>query len=277
MKHIQKILSRALFGLVVCLSASTMAHAEMRATPLRADARLVEFEYSPDEVYLILCKPKRSVFVRFGPDETITYASAGETKDFDITVPKAKTFMEVKPRFDDVETNATVVTTKRTYHLVLRAPKEGQKDFGKFYARVEWKYPRSNLMDLTEDAIGGQSGTSSAPVIPVGQDGTVRAGVDIKKLNFEYKVEGKADFTPVQVFDDGVFTFIRMPGGLQELPALFALTSESPKDLALVNYDVKGDYLVAQRVMKNFLLRLGKEEVTIKAKRRGFFWGGDEQ
>jgi type IV secretion system protein VirB9 len=252
----------------VAIFTSSAAHAELKATPLTGDARLVEFEYDEDNVFLVLGRPKRSVFVQFAKDETITYVSAGDTKDFDITVSKSKQFIEVKPRFEKVETNATVVTTKRQYHMVLRST----TDQGKWYARVSWKYPQSNLMDLTERPEVGAASTDSVAV-PLASDGTVRAGVDLKKLNFDYTVEGTAEFAPLQVFDDGVFTFIRLKPGLQDFPALFAGTS---KELALVNYDVKGDYLVAQRVMKSAVLKLGKEEVLIKAKRRWSLFGSEE-
>lgn len=267
----RSIKSWAVFAAIggAMLFNSLSAHAELKATPLTGDARLVEFEYDEDNVFLVLGRPKRSVFVQFAKDETITYVSAGDTKDFDITVAKSKQFIEIKPRFEKVETNATVVTTKRQYHMVLRST----SDQGKWYARVAWKYPQSNLMDLTEQSEAGGTVTAANVTVPVSSDGTVRAGVDVKKLNFEYTVDGKADFAPLQVFDDGVFTFIRLKPGLQDFPALFAGDS---KDLALVNYDVKGDYLVAQRVMKSAVLKLGKEEVLIKAKRRWSLFGSED-
>jgi hypothetical protein len=48
---------------------------------------------------------------------------------------------------------------------------------------------------------------------------------------------------------------------LQELPALFAVIED--KDYSLVNFEVKGDYLVAQRLLPLAVLKLGREEVRV--------------
>jgi hypothetical protein len=62
-----------------------------------------------------------------------------------------------------------------------------------------------------------------------------------------------------------------MPAQLQELPALFAVIEG--KDYSLVNFEVKGDYLVAQRLLPLAVLKLGREEVRVArpAPRRNFF------
>jgi type IV secretory pathway VirB9-like protein len=63
----------------------------------------------------------------------------------------------------------------------------------------------------------------------------------------------------VSLFDDGKFTWIRMPSRLVELPALFGMTESG--ETSIVNYVVQGDYMLAQRVMERGVLKLGKQEV----------------
>ncbi|MFN9154173.1 MAG: TrbG/VirB9 family P-type conjugative transfer protein, partial [bacterium] len=46
---------------------------------------------------------------------------------------------------------------------------------------------------------------------------TVPDGVLVERLNFDYRISGRAAFRPVQVLDDGRFTYIQMPASLQEM------------------------------------------------------------
>jgi type IV secretion system protein VirB9 len=92
----------------------------------------------------------------------------------------------------------------------------------------------------------------------------------LERLNFAYALRGQAAFRPQQVFDDGRFTYVRLPPSLQEMPALFVLGETGEGEL--VNYVVRGDVLVAQRVADRFVLRLGRAEVTISRQRAADEW-----
>ena len=102
---------------------------------------------------------------------------------------------------------------------------------------------------------------------------TLATNIDPQKLRFTYELSGDAPFKPTSVFDDGKFTWIRMPADLVELPALFAASED--QELAIVNYIIKGEYMLAQRLMDTGVLRLGKQEVRFTRKKpsRGFFGG----
>ena len=252
--------------LVSAWSIGPAARAEMVATPVTGDSRLVEFEYDKDNVYLVVTRPKRSTFVRFGGDEKITYVSTGDSKDFDISVAASFEFLEIKPKWENSETNVTVVTTKRTYHLIARSTFDG----GRWYARGSWRYPEVALLDLTRQAQAldvkaeqGASGRGPVPQAPEAPNAGSLVAVD--RLNFKYTIKGDAPFKPSLVFDDGKFTFIKLPEKLQELPAMFRAESDDPSQMALVAYEVKEDHIVAQRLMKTIILKLGKSEVRIEA------------
>jgi type IV secretion system protein VirB9 len=249
------------------------AWAELSPTPVSGDSRLVDFEYDQDNIYLVMTRPKRSTFVRFGADEKVTYVAAGDSKDFELAIARSLDFMEVKPKFENIETNVTVVTTKRTYHLMVRSTFDG----GKWYARVTWKYPQVALLDLTGQARVQDEAASAATGEP--QDSTpgmhkvraAQAEIDasvIERLNFNYVITGDAAFRPVRVMDDGQFTYVTLPEGIQELPAVFRAEPDDPARMALVSYEVKSGGLVIQRVMDSFMLKLGKDEVKIARNRR---------
>jgi type IV secretion system protein VirB9 len=112
---------------------------------------------------------------------------------------------------------------------------------------------------------------------PLNPSAGASSGLNPASLRFNYKVEGDAAFKPTQVFDDGKFTFLRMPQDVQELPAVFSVIEG--QDYALVNYTVDGSYIVAQRLLDTAVLKLGKAEVRVTKVKpsEGFmgFLGGD--
>ena len=274
------------------------AHAELVATPLPGDVRLVQFQFDEDNSYLILTKPKAITHLRFAPDEKFLSVFAGDTSQWEITPTKSGANIFIKPKFEGVETSMTVVTSKRNYQFVLRSTGDGKK----WYQRVSWLY--SSSIVLEEDAqlevrtpsmpVSGpmamplpdpslaNSGIrpiQAAPTLPgfapnQGAPAGVAEGVRPEKLRFTYKIDGEAAFKPTQVFDDGKFTYFKLPQDLQDMPALFALLED--EEYALVNYVIKGDYMVAQRLIESAVLVLGKTKVRvdrIKPAPPGFFSG----
>lgn len=305
--------------LVMAVWPDTVQAAPAGPTVVSGDARLVDFEYDEDKVFLVLTRPKRSTFIRFAPDEKIAYVSTGDSRNFDFSVAQGLDFMEVKPRFESSETNATVVTSRRTYHLVIRSTDDG----GRWYARVTWRHPRGLFQDgavrdgaaswtqtfprpqgWTPGGAAAPAGGGSAPTHRAGPSpgtsttataGVVAgahaaggststggvlsepvAGTDaridarlLQRLHFDYRISGQGPFRPLRVFDDGTFTYVTLPDGVQDLPALFRLESEEGPDLALVHYEVKGSTLVVHRVMPGFVLKLGRQEVRVQRLRSG--------
>jgi len=89
--------------------------------------------------------------------------------------------------------------------------------------------------------------------------------VGIDALNFNYSiqvVQGHPSWTPVQVFDDGRRTFVRFPAAmtLREAPALFVLRDSETQ---LVNYRVKGDTYVIDRLVDAAELRVGQKDQEV--------------
>jgi type IV secretory pathway VirB9-like protein len=133
----KSFLSRAvatvvLFAAGACVIAP--ANAELIATPLRGDSRLVQFNYDADNTYLVLAKPKAVTHVQFAVDELIQSVAAGDTANWELTPTKNRKNLFIKPKFDDSDTSMTVITDKRTYQFVLRSTGDGKK----WYQRVNW-------------------------------------------------------------------------------------------------------------------------------------------
>ena len=244
------ILAAALAGAAAC------ARAELFATPVPGDTRLVQFEYDADNTFLVLGRPKSLTHLEFGADERIQTVAGGDTKHWELTPTQNRRHLFVKPIHDQIETSMTVITDKRTYQFVLRSTGPGAK----WYQRVTWHYGDTLLVDAKAEE---ERATATAVAVKAveRERGDQRLGEAVRPqdLRFGYTLEGDAPFRPVSLFDDGSFTWIRMPARLAELPALFG--GGDDEALAIVNYVVKGDYLLAQRVMERGVLKLGKQEV----------------
>lgn len=276
----------ALAAAVLLTAFVGQSHAELIATPLTGDTRLVQFTYDEDNTFLVLAKPKAVTHLQFATDEMLQSVASGDTAQWELTPTKNRKNLFIKPKFEGIETSMTVITDKRTYQFVLRSTADGKK----WYQRVSWMY--SSSLVLEQDALldaqanvpmsGGLpdsvQGSGIRPLQPtfnlppLHATGSSATTLKPDSLRFNYKVEGDAAFRPTQVFDDGKFTYLRMPQDVQELPALFAVIEG--QEYSLVNYTVDGSYMVAQRLLENAVLKLGKSEVQItKVKAAGGFMG----
>ena len=245
-----------LAGLLALCLFGLPAQAELFATPLPGDTRLVQFEYDADNTFLILSRPKALTHIEFGADERIQTVAGGDTKHWELTPTQNRRHLFVKPVYEQMETSMTVITDKRTYQFVLRSTGPGAK----WYQRVTWRYGETMLLDMREaEEKAAEADKAARNADKERQDQTLAVGVNPKDLRFDYSIDGNAPFRPVSLFDDGKFTWIRMPTKLVELPALFGMTEAG--ELSIVNYVVQGDYMLAQRVMDRGVLKLGKQEV----------------
>ncbi|MFN7695037.1 MAG: TrbG/VirB9 family P-type conjugative transfer protein [Burkholderiales bacterium] len=263
-------------GAACLIPAHAQTPLRVQPTSVTGEARMVTFPYDEDRTYLVLVRPRNNTHLRFAPTERVTYVSAGDSQAFIVTVPKSREFVEIKPKFENVTTNLLVVTTERQYHIDLQSTAEGKK----WYMRVAWQLGTSEQVDETQQAAEQRTARQASAARPGAaavavEEEDLLSNVDPAKLRFGYSVQGDASFRPSQVFDDGTHTYVRMPEGLQELPALFMRTPDSD-DVALVNYSVRPPYLVVQRTMEKFTLKLGKAEVKVErdVPKRGFFSRG---
>lgn len=146
----------------------------------------------------------------------------------------------VKPTRADIMTNIVINTSRRTYHIELRATP------ATYMASVSWSYPEAELIALRAAEVERER---AAPVA---------AGLDLGALNFRYRLSGdKPDWRPVRVFDDGRQLFIEFGEGVAtgDMPPLFAVGEKGEAEL--VNYRVHGRFMIADRLFERGQLRMG--------------------
>jgi len=146
----------------------------------------------------------------------------------------------IKPTRPGLATNLVINTDRRTYHVELRSTPDT------YMASVSWTYPQDALIALATRA---REATAVAPPVPA---------VDIGALNFRYRIEGdRVPWRPLRAFDDGRQVFIELPDniGQGDLPPLFIAGARGEGEL--VNYRVRGRYIVIDRLFAGAEMRLG--------------------
>lgn len=234
------------------------AQAEIKPIPMPADARLVEFPYEPNDTFVVMTRPKSITDIVLHPDEEVIGLALGDT--FQWQVKEAKGHIFVKPLRPNLSTSVTLVTSARTYQFTLQSSPED----GIWYQRVSFVYPQLLVIERERQATVKRSQDAEVARLDA-QVASPRLSPE--NLNFEYSVSGDATFKPTQVFDDGKFTWVRMPK-TQDMPAFFMVAEDG--GIELINTHLRGDYVVVQRLVNKLLLKLGKTEVKVERNKAGW-------
>jgi type IV secretion system protein VirB9 len=254
-----------LVGVALLASFTGVVNAESQSIAMPGDAKLVVFNYDQNNTFTILTMPGNITDIHLNEGEKVNALALGDSVQW-ITA-KAEGHIFIKPTKSNIFTSATLVTDQRTYQLTLRASPEG----GKWYQRVSWKYPDLIVMKQTELEAQARAQKIAAEAIQVEEKKrqadsmaisiSKAPGNPVADLNFEYTVKGDAEFKPVQVFDNGKMTWLKMPSKNQEWPATFILDESETTEV--VNPLREGEFIKITRLFKKCVLRLKDREVVI--------------
>ena len=154
--------------------------------------------------------------------------------------PTQRVHILVKPTRPGLVTNLVINTDRRTYHVELRSTPDT------YMASLSWTYPQDALIALRA---GAREAHAAALAV---------TGIDLDALNFRYRIEGdRPDWRPLRAFDDGRQVFIEFAPSIaqSDLPPLFVAGARGEGEL--VNYRVRGRYMVVDRLFSGAELRLG--------------------
>ncbi len=164
----------------------------------------------------------------------------------------------IKPTRPDLITNLVINTDRRTYLIELRSKPST------YMASVSWLYAQDELIALRKENAAREA------LLPV------ENGIDVSNLQFRYEITGDAPaWRPLTAFDDGSKVYIEMPKALPqgEAPPLFVIGPEGEGQL--VNYRVRKNYYIVDRLFAAAELRLGgRSQQTVRITRNdgGWFW-----
>jgi type IV secretion system protein VirB9 len=180
-------------------------------------------------------------------DETHTWCIAKQGRD-----------LFVKPKSGATSTNLIVVTDRRR-HAFLLHPVEGA---GLTLMRLTVTAP------VLAQPVLRPIPVAASPVVPA--LATARELIDARwqakplVRNSAYSVatgKGSEDIVPVMVFDDGTQTYFSFPNN-RPIPTVFQIAPDGSEEMVNARMD-PDDLLVADRVGRRFVLRLGESVAAI--------------
>jgi type IV secretion system protein VirB9 len=233
-KSALRALTRCGLAAAALLTAATLAPATFAGS---GDARIRLTAYAPDTVYALRGYVGYQIDLQFESGESFVGLGAGDLES--LTFAAQDNHLFLKPRAARVETNLTVLTTRRTYQFdysVSAQPPDLQ--LGDVVYTLRFTYPPA-VAAAAATALERQLGSASGA----------------RAHNLDYGYCGSLPLKPVAAWDDGVQTHLRF-GARQELPAIFARNEDGSE--SLVNFNIEADEVIVHRVGRELLVRRGR-------------------
>lgn len=249
----QRFLKYSSLAVAVCaMSLSSAAALSASINDLPEDSRIKILRYNPNDIYTLYTLYGYQTNVEFAKNEMIQTISVGDRSLWQIVPAGYRLF--IRPMDDNVQTNMTVITDRRTYQFDI---KSGEGDISAnprmvYVARFD--YPQK------EPKVASQKATTPVtPVVPVIPVEPIRPMVTMppaepiktvdphaavppapqppatfmadpnlpvvadKVVNYNYTFTGPDGLAPLQLFDDGVATYMRLPQNAAPKPKLYAV------------------------------------------------------
>ncbi len=195
--------------------------------------------YSPHTQPNINCEVLRVTEIVLSADESVKAdgIGVGDSERWDIKPIDNRIL--VKPKEPGIVTDLIVVSSQRSYHFTLRtrAP---------YMPQVAFYYPD----DLAQAEARRETAIRTAAH-------QANDSSSLKALNFNYQITGpNVPWRPLLAFDDGEHTYVQFPADTfsSDMPTLMV---QNGKEQALVNYEVRGSYYIADRIFKSAALTSG--------------------
>jgi P-type conjugative transfer protein TrbG len=225
------------------------------------------YPFTEGALYRLYAAPERVSDVALEAGEKLTSVSAGDTVRWVIgdTLSGAgdsqRVHILVKPFAPGLKTNVVITTDRRSYHLQLESTEKTSM------AAISWTYPQGELLALQRQNVEAEA---AAPVA---------SNVALENIRFRYVISGDdPPWRPLRAFDDGHKVYIEFPRRIDqgEAPPLFVVGSDGGSEL--VNYRMRGNYYIVDRLFAAAELRFGaKSQQVVRISRTdGIAFAGGE-
>ncbi len=253
MSRLQRYCCAVLLTLAASLSMPAMAQV------------IVEYEYQPNKLYEVRTGLGIMTQIELSPNENIIDYSTGFANGWELT--RRENVFYLKPKNVDVDTNMVVRTATNSYLFELKVVTtdwtslEQAKRAGVHY-KVAFTYP-NNASFAPEE--------SETPVVETRQETEVDTSIAKDRYyNFDYAFSTRTKnkwLYPVNVYDDGQFTYVRLTDLTQfptgNFPAIFGRERESGEDF-VVNTTVEKNTIVVHGIYPFLVIRHGKNVVGLR-------------
>ena len=230
--------------------------------PRPAGAQVVQqYEYQPDRIYQVRTGLGITTQIELSPNEKILDYSTGFSNGWDLT--RRENVFYLKPKNVDVDTNLMIRTATHSYIFELKVVATDWKSLEQAkHAGVQYKisfvYPTDAHFSNENDKVADATGLNTA-LLPG------------RHYHFDYDYATRSKdapwLVPMNVYDDGRFTYIRMadmqrfPTG--NFPTIYMRERAHGED-AVVNTTVEGNTIVVHGTYPFLVIRHGNDVVGLR-------------
>jgi len=255
----------------LALLAVPLAHASDATTamsPVAAPTQVVgaapavqTYEYQPDRIFQVRTGLGITTQIELSPNEKILDYSTGFSTGWELT--RRDNVFYVKPKNVDVDTNMMIRTATHSYIFELKVVATDWKTLDQARrAGVQYKIVFSYPADTS--FMAETKKVSETPEL----DTSLVKGRD---YNFDYDFSKSRKtgpwLVPVNVYDDGRFTYIKMPDLKQfptgNFPTVYMREKEHGED-SVVNTTVEGNTIVVHGTYNYLVIRHDNNVVGLR-------------
>lgn len=246
------------------LAFAGMSSSETAGTPRPAATpatTLTTYDYVADGLYQVRTGLGIATQIELSPSEKILDYSTGFSTGWDLT--RRDNVFYVKPKNVDVDTNMMIRTATHSYIFELKVVATDWKTLeqarraGVQY-KIRFNYPSDASFSEETKKVEEAPMLHTSPV--KGRDYT---------FDYDYKKTGRtaAWLVPTNVYDDGRFTYIKLPDLKQfpsgNFPAVYMRETERGED-SVVNTTVEGNIIVVHGTYPYLVIRHDKNVVGLR-------------
>jgi type IV secretion system protein VirB9 len=258
-----------LLALSAALLQPSFARAEAAAEPVQpfspSDSRIKLLMYDPNDVYVIRAKYGYQTNIVLAPEEEIQTISVGDRSLWQI-IP-AGNRLYIRPMDENITTNMTLITNRRSYEFDLKSVAQNNENniyVARFVYPPKGGVPEARINDNFSPA----SSAAAAPLPsrapenpehvlkpPAGTPVANPAPADMRPVhpNYNYTYSGPDALAPLQVYDDGRYTYVKYRQLTSPFPSAYTIGPGGQEYAA--SYRVEDSTLILEGVAAETRLR----------------------
>jgi type IV secretion system protein VirB9 len=220
-----------------------------------------QYEFQPDRIYPVRTGLGITTQIELSPNEKILDYSTGFSGGWDLT--RRENVFYLKPKNVDVDTNMMIRTATHSYVFELKVVATDWKTLEQAKrAGVQYKIAFIYPGDATFAAAASKKADASELNTSLVKDRDYN-------FNYSYATRSKAApwLVPVNVYDDGRFTYIKMSDLKQfptgDFPTIYMREVAHGSDV-LVNTTVEGNTIVVHGTYAYLVIRHGNNVVGLR-------------
>ena len=211
--------------------------------PISTDSRIRTLVFTEHEVFRIVVHYGYQTNIEFSKKEEIQNISVGNNYAWQLSPLNNRLF--IKPLEENIMTNMTVITNKRTYQFELQSKDMAGITDSELVYVVRFFYP-DEYQDVIAPTLSDEADVEPIPIL--------------KPYNFNYKVEGDENFAPSKIFDDGIVTYLKMPSNVKDN---IVIKAENAGEMRPVVTRKMQQYTVVDTISKSFEIICDNKKVKI--------------